>query len=285
MGASPQEEVPVIPDARTGRGRKLAAQLLSPFTIIVGVLVIGLAIGLVIDSGAVDSAVVVLVIGLGILLRRAWKRADKQARDAFFFAFAESRLLSDPGIPGFPPVTSLLRTGDHRQTGRLMAGKIDGRRSGSLGHYIIETVTGNNDSERVIFHDFTIVLFEIDGISKNLGRMHFLARSEDDRKADRHPIPASEPLHLESVALARRYGMHTSAGIDQILIRRIFSPSFIVWLIEKPPGGFGFELEGDHLCCYVTRLLDSADELDELISASVNVVDRLLDIAGAVSPV
>lgn len=276
-------ETPVPPDARTGRGKRFRRQLLRPVQLVATILVVALAIGLVIDSASTTSVFSVLVIGLGILTRRAWRRANRETRDAFFFAYAESRGLTDPGPNQIPSVTSLLSSGDSRQSGRIMSGVLGGKRPGLLAHFVYETVAGKENSERVIFHDFTIALFELPGASQQLGQLHFLARSDDDCKSDDHPIPPGEPLALESIALARRYSMQTSIGADPILIRRVFSPTFIVWLAEHPPTGFGFELEGDWLCCYQVGLLDTAVELDELTAAAAGAATRIAGLAGGIA--
>lgn len=270
---------PVPPDARDGRTGRFLRQFARPRFAIPGILIVALAIGLVTDSASATSVVAVLVIGFVILIRRAWGRADQETRDAFFYAYAESRELEDPGLEEIPFVTSLLLSGDHRQSGRIMSGVLDGQWPGLLAHFVYQTVAGKDNSERVIFHDFTVALFELPGASQQIGELHFLARSREDRLTDDHPIPPGDPLVFESNALNSRYSMQVSTGSDPILTRQIFSPSFIVWLSEFPPVGFGFELEGDWLCCYATELIESAAGLDEFAAASASVAVKLADKA------
>lgn len=265
----------MIPDARHGRGKRFVQQLLSPFTLIVGIGVTGMMIWMAIDEGAVDGAATIIAIALAILGRRAWRRARKQTRDAFFFGYAKARGLGDPGPGELPPATSLLRAGDHRQSGRVMQGELNGMRNGLLGHYVFETVAGSDDSERVIFHDFTVVLFKYEGVSARLGDMNFLARQEGRQDDATYPTETATPLVLESLALDRRYRMTTTPEVDQVLLRRVFSPTFIVWLGEKTPSGFGFDLEGEWLCCYSTGLRESATDLDDLVEFSTGFAKRL----------
>ena len=76
-------------------------------------------------------------------------------------------------------------------------------------------------------------------------------------------------LELESDALDKRYEIFYGAHDDEVWMKRLFSPSFIVWLTEEPPKDFAFELSAGSLCVNVKGHYDNAAELDALCEAAV----------------
>ena len=76
-------------------------------------------------------------------------------------------------------------------------------------------------------------------------------------------------IELESTDLARSYEIFASEMQDRNQIRQLFSPSFVVWLAEEAPPGFGFELFGGKLCCHVDGHAADADTLDRVAAATV----------------
>ena len=95
-------------------------------------------------------------------------------------------------------------------------------------------------------------------------------------RASRTPSanPGSESK-LESEALDERYEIFSLKGQDQVWLRRLFSPTFVVWLGEEAPKKFAFELVTGTLCCYVNGHKKSAAELDAVRDAAVTVARRL----------
>ena len=59
-------------------------------------------------------------------------------------------------------------------------------------------------------------------------------------------------------------------------MKRLFSPSFIVWLTERTPEDFAFEFSAGSLCVNVKGHYDSAAELDALCTAAGEVAKRLV---------
>ncbi|MGK2954304.1 MAG: hypothetical protein ACSLFI_01350 [Solirubrobacterales bacterium] len=272
----PQEDAVPIAHARVGRGDDFRKRLFGPVSIVVALALIGFCAFMLSDGGGLDSVAFVLVIGFTILIRRAWKKATKDARDDFFFSYAECRGLGDAGTTELPPAVPLLRAGDRRQFGRLMSGRLAPNSTGTLGHYVFEDVAGKDENERVIFHEYSVVVIEVPEVGERLNEFYCEVRSgmDNDRAAD-YPLPGTERFSLESTALAKRYDMRVGIGEDEILLRRVFAPSFIVWLAEQPPDRFGFELCDGMLCCFVPRLLDTAEGLDGLVEAATVVAERL----------
>jgi hypothetical protein len=90
---------------------------------------------------------------------------------------------------------------------------------------------------------------------------------------------SKERVKLESEALDERYEIFAGKGQDPIRLRRLFSPTFIVWLTDSAPQKFAFELVDGTLCCYVHGHKEKAAELDTIRAASAAVTTRLREEA------
>ena len=86
---------------------------------------------------------------------------------------------------------------------------------------------------------------------------------------------SKERVKLESEALDEKYEIFAGKGQDAVWLRRLFSPTFIVWLTESAPKKFAFELVDGTLCCYVQRPQEKAEELDAMRAATATVATRL----------
>jgi hypothetical protein len=86
-----------------------------------------------------------------------------------------------------------------------------------------------------------------------------------------------ERVKLESEALDEKYEIFSSKEQDAVWLRRLFSPTFIVWLNEAAPGKFAFELVDGALCCYVNGHKEDTAELDGIAAATAAVAKRLRD--------
>ena len=90
---------------------------------------------------------------------------------------------------------------------------------------------------------------------------------------------SKQRVKLESEALDERYEIFSGKEQDQVWLRRLFSPTFIVWLGEEAPKKFAFELVDGTLCCYVNGHKKTAAELDAIRAASAAVATRLREEA------
>ena len=88
---------------------------------------------------------------------------------------------------------------------------------------------------------------------------------------------SKQRVKLESAALDDRYEIFAGKDQDAVWLRRLFSPTFIVWLTESAPEKFAFELVDGTLCCYVSGHKKSAAELDAIRAATAAVANRLRD--------
>ena len=87
---------------------------------------------------------------------------------------------------------------------------------------------------------------------------------------------AMKPLPLESIDLNRRFSIRFGVSDDELWLRRLFIPSFIVWMSEHPPDGFCFQLWDGYLCGFVHGHLDNAEDLDSLCETTARISNRLL---------
>ncbi len=84
-------------------------------------------------------------------------------------------------------------------------------------------------------------------------------------------------LELESTELDKRFEIFYGPDDDEIWLKRLFSPSFIVWLSEQAPKGVAFECSAGSLCVNRKGHDDSAPELDEMCNAAGEIARRLAE--------
>jgi hypothetical protein len=80
---------------------------------------------------------------------------------------------------------------------------------------------------------------------------------------------------LESEALGDRYEIFVGKDQDDVWLRRLFSPSFIVWLTESAPEKFAFELVDGTLVAYISKHREDTANLDAIATATGAVAQRL----------
>lgn len=88
-------------------------------------------------------------------------------------------------------------------------------------------------------------------------------------------VHGNDRIELESAELDRCYQIFASPERDEVWLRELFSPSFIVFLIEGAPRGFAFEYVEGTLCVSQVGRLTVADDLDGLRDATVELVARI----------
>ena len=275
-------DAPAAPlDADDNRGRHLSALLRHPVTLSLGAtLAIAAFVGLTIAAGA---AVGTAGAGAAVLLvfLIAFVVASGKAKEDFFSAYASARGLTRSGTTRLPPATPLLRKGDKRYAEQVMNGTLPGGYPGALGLYTYEVETRDSDGDRDTDHyRFTVVMHDIPAIAHHVSDVlcqrrsgfRFMDSTED-------VFRRMQRLELESESHDRRYEVFYGAGDDGVWMKRLFSPSFIVWLSERAPKDFAFELSAGALCVNVKGHKKSAAELDALCEAAAVVAHRLAEEA------
>lgn len=226
-------------------------------------------------AAGVAGLVVGVLIGLGI----AYAIADHRAEEAFFDGYAKARGLTRTGA-SLPEVTPLLSKGDKRRTDELFQGPLNDEFEGSLALYTYTEESRDSDGDKTeTNYPFTVVMIYLPETIQHIPElmlqrksgMKALEKFEDAFRRNH------ERVTLESEAMRDRYEIFVRKDQDAIWVRRLFAPSFIVWLTETPPKKFAVELVGGNLCCYVPKHREDAAGFDEMISVGTAVAKRLRD--------
>jgi hypothetical protein len=113
-------------------------------------------------------------------------------------------------------------------------------------------------------------------------------RVEDDHLLGRAAmglIGGGSQVDLGSAELDQHYRVYASPQRDDIWFHELFSPAFVVFLIELAPKGFAFEYVEGTLCVSVLGRRALTDELDGLRDATVELVRRIrAEIAEKLGP-
>jgi hypothetical protein len=290
MTPAPQEETqPVLPgstpdDADDLRGFHFRELLHKPLTWALaggGPLLLGVVFLVAFNAVA---GLFILVLALALAAWVTWKIADSRAADDFFDVYATSHDLELGGKMALPAATPLLRKGDERYAERTLNGAIAPGVDGFLAlfTYVVET-TDSNGSRSKAYHPFTLGVVEVpecvdhvpELYCRRKGGLRSLERFEDVFRRSK------ERVTLESEALGRQYEIFSGKGQDATWLRRVLSPTFIVWLTESTPDNFAFELVDGTLVTYLRGHLEDSTGLDAVAAATGLVATRLREKSAA----
>jgi hypothetical protein len=276
-GAAPPE------DADALRGYHFRRLLANPRTwTIVGVLVAaaGIATAIVAKSGGLGAGAAAAVLLISVLA--VFAIADGRAADSFFAAYAEARGMTELSEHSrLPATTPLLQKGDDRYADRQLEGPLAEGTEGKLATYTYEESTYGKDGKETSYYRYTLGYVEVPE-SVPLVPELFVQRKSGPRALERFEDVfrgSKKRVEFESEALDRKYEIFVSEMQDPTKVHRLFSPTFIVWLVEQAPDEFAFELVGGKLCCYVNGHRESAQALDGIASATASIAKRLRDEA------
>ncbi|MFN8216893.1 MAG: hypothetical protein U0R71_09890 [Solirubrobacterales bacterium] len=283
----PSQPAAAPDDANDLRGYYFKQLVRRPLTVILVVgfaLLVGVVLAAVIGPAIAGAGFVVAgLIGLGVV----FAIADSRAADAFFDVYAEKHDYVLGGRTSLPAATPLLRKGDDRYAERTLTGELAPGVGGILALYTYEDETTDSDGNRQTnYYRYTLGLVEVPECVEHLPELYCqrkfglraLEGLEDVFRLSK------ERVKLESEALDDKYEIFAGKKQDAIWLRRLFAPSFIVWLTDSAPGKFAFELVNGTLCCYVNGHKESAAELDVVAAATGAVASRLREEALDTSP-
>jgi hypothetical protein len=210
--------------------------------------------------------------------------ADKRSARSFYLAFAEAAGLECVGNWEILPFTPLLGAGDRQHCENWMIGDVlkEPRLNGGLGHFVYEEIRESTDSNgvsrkrtveknriTVCFVDLeeSILLFKGIFVRQRRGSLNL--------QRDWLANTPSRSVELESAALTRKYELRIGEDQDEILLRRLFSPTLVNWLAEHPLSP-GFELRGGTLVVFVPKVLEDGGTLTYLLDATRAIALRVL---------
>lgn len=287
MSAEPSQVTAAAPpdDANDLRGFHFKQLLGKPLTwVLIGIevaLVGGLLAAYV--GPAIGGASAVAAFLLGLLA--VFAIADSRAEQGFFETYAAQNGLELGGRSPLPETTPLLRKGDDRYAERSLSGPFAGDVEGILALYTYEEEsTDANGNRETNYYRYTVGLVPVPECVPHVPEL-FCRRKSGLRSLEKleDAFRSTERVTLESEALAERYEIFTGKEQDQVWLRRLFSPTFIVWLGEEAPRKFAFELVDGTLCCFVGGHEKSAAELDGMRAAAAMVARRLREESGETS--
>jgi len=269
-------------DANDLRGFHFKRLMRKPLTwALIGVFALIVAVASAALVGpALGGAAFVVALLIGALV--VFAIADKQAADAFFALYCQQRSLTLGGKEHLPPLTPLLKKGDDRYADRTMKGQLGEGAHGTLALFTYEEEsTDSEGNSETNYYRYTLGLTQIpDSVAhcpelycqRKFG-LRALEKFEDAFRTKK------ERVKLESTELDEKYEIFAGKEQDAVWLRRLFSPTFIVWLNEAAPKKFAFELVDGTLCCYVNGHKENAEELDAVAAATAAVAKRLKDEA------
>lgn len=234
---------------------------------IAGAVYLGVAIG-------AGMAALALIVSLLIV----FAIADRRAEADFFAVYASRRGMALSGRGSLPPMTPLLRKGDKRYAEHSFTGPLAEGVEGVLALYTYEEETSDGKGGReTSYYRYTVGLSEVSECAARVPELFCrhkfgLRALEGLEDAFRR---SKQRVKLESEALDERYEIFSDKDQDQVWLRRLFSPTFVVWLGEEAPEKFAFELVAGYLCCYVKGHRKSTAELDVIRAATATVARRL----------
>lgn len=277
-----ENEPTEVRDANALRGAEFARLIKRPLTwalILAGAVALAV-IGALIGGDGVSFIGFLIAIPIGLAITFAV--ADHLAEDAFYRSYAASRGLNWQKSGNLERATPLLGKGDSRRADEIFTGPLAEDIEGTLALYTYtEESTDSDGNTTETNYPFTLVLLDLPETVAHLPELLVRSKSGfkmleglEDKFRRKH-----ERVTLESEAMRDRYEIFVVKEQDAVWVRRLFSPSFIVWLTEAPPGKFAFELVNGKLCAFVPKHRDSAEGLDEIVTVGCAVARRLREEA------
>jgi hypothetical protein len=271
----PPEDL-TVDDANDLQGFHFKRLMRKPLTWIVTALV-AIPAGI---AGAIFLAPLLglaIAAGVGVLaVITVFFIADSKAESAFFEVYAEQRGMKLTGAGDLPALTPLLRKGDERKAEHVMAGPLADGLDGTVALYTYTDVYHDKNGRHENNYPFTVVMADLPETAAHcqelLCNRKFGFRALEGLE---DVFRKNERVRLESVDLDDRFEIFAAEGQDPNWLRQLFSPTFIVWMADRTPEKFAFELVDGALCCNVKGHKKSAADLDTMREATVGVAQRL----------
>jgi hypothetical protein len=265
-------------DADSGQGQLFRSYLTSR----TGAYAMALGSVTAFTIGAWQTSVPVMLGGpagvVAVVVAIAWFAADRAAALNFYWGFANSVGLTYANSTELLTLTPLLGAGSRRHVEHWMYGRLPGELSGGAGQFVWERVERDSDGDEIVKnrHRFTICTVDLDA---SLPLFHGVF--VHPRRGLFAPYPdwlgraPTRTLEVESSDFGERYELRISTDQDEIMLRRLLSPTLVSWLAHHPLAP-GFELKAGTLCAFVPRALGDSGNLTFLIDATVHLAGRVL---------
>ncbi len=195
-----------------------------------------------------------------------------------FASYAASRGLTLDAGARLPRTTPLLAEGELRSVDAVMTGWLSTYVEAQMALVTRDEVT--TDAQGVETRGeahFTVAVTHVPKAKRFIPWLlchrvedaHLLGRAADAL------IHGNQRVQLESTELDQRYRIYASPDHDDTWLHELFSPSFIVFLLEQAPTGLGFEYVGGTLCVSLVGRRTLSEDLDGLRDGTVSLVAKM----------
>jgi hypothetical protein len=270
-------------DANDLRGVHFKQLLSGTATLaLIGILVVaaGVAAGVFVKSAPLGGAAAVAALLISLLV--VFAIADARSADTFFEAYSMSHGLTlMDGRMRMPKSTPLLGRGDDQYAERLLEGPLGPGVEGKLALFTYEEERYDKDGKETDYYRYTLGLTDVPEVELVIPEL-YVQRKSGLRSLEKFEDVfrrSKQRVELESEALDRKYEIFVRDTQDLNWVRQLFSPTFIVWLTERAPEKFAFELVGGNLCCYVNGHKENSADLNRIRGATTAVATRLREEA------
>jgi hypothetical protein len=180
-------------------------------------------------------------------------------------AYAASRGLEVVEGARLPRTTPLLAEGELRS--------VDAVVSGWLATYVEATLAVVTRAES----RFTVAVTHVPKAKRFVPWM-LCHRTEDEHllgRAAEQLVYGQDRIDLGSAELDAHYRIYAAEQRDDVWLHELFSPAFVVFLIERAPTGLSFEYVEGTLCVSLAGTRTLTEDLDGLRDATVELVGKL----------
>jgi hypothetical protein len=159
-----------------------------------------------------------------------------------------------------------------------MYGKLPGDLQGGVGHFVWERIERDPDGDKKVRerNRFTVCVADLEqsmALFKGVfvrPRRGFVASHSDWLKDSR-----THELEVESAEFTERYELLIADDQDELILRRLLSPTLVSWLANHPLTP-GFEAKAGALVVFVPHAIEDAGNLTYLIDATRHIASRVL---------
>jgi hypothetical protein len=190
-------------------------------------------------------------------------------------AYAAAHGLSVEDGTHLPRTTPLLAEGEVHSVDALIGGW--------LSKYVEAKIALVNRGDA----HFTVAVIHVPKAKRFVPWM-LCHRAEDEHLLGRAAaalIGDGNRVDLGSAELDSCYRVYAAPGRDDVWFHELFSPAFVVFLIEQAPKGFAFEYVEGTLCVSLLGQHTLGEDLDALCASTVELVRRIrAEIAERLGP-
>lgn len=231
-----------------------------------------------------------VLVGIPVLII-CWFVADDKAENEFFTRYAAAHQLAHYEKSSVNSFTPLLGGGDRRHCEHWMQSNDGGN---AIGWFTFEVRQDNGDKPDTWEpHHFTVAMVDLGEMGMRRFQGIYVRRKRgifDRLDTDSNWLKKSRvrKVELESTAFDEKYELWIDQDQDDIVVRQLFAPSFIVWMTDHPLSP-GFELRAGTLVVFLPGRCGEAGKLDWLLMAlrdiSTRVQTELTQAAQAFRPI